>query len=79
MQHQACISLFDRSRSLHERLFSGREEERLRFHNWLIYNSGYKDLLKEHSALARIIANGVDLWVNDTSQLLKRLTKISMR
>ena len=75
MQHQACISIFDRSRSLHERLFSGREEERLRFHNWLINNAGYKDLLKEHSALARIIANGVDLWVNDTSQLLKRLKK----
>ena len=75
MQHQFCVQVFKRTQALHQKLNRRGEEKGNHFEFWLIAEEGYKSLLREHSSLARIIAQGIELWVNDTSRLLKRIKK----
>ena len=75
MQHQLCIQVFRRTQALHEKLNRRGEAKDNHFELWLITEEGYKSLLREHSSLARIIAQGIELWVNDTRRLLRRIMK----
>lgn len=72
MQHQSCEALFRRTQSLHTNLARGSNLQEHAFADWLIDDGGYKTLLREHSALARLIAQGIEFWVRDTSLLIQR-------
>ena len=72
MQHQSCEALFRRTQSLHANLARYGKSPEHAFADWLINDGGYKTLLTEHCALARLIAQGIEFWVKDTSQLVKR-------
>ncbi len=75
MQHQSCLRLFRRTKELHHNLEQTNNEESHGFARWLIREKGYKKLLHEHCALARLIAHGIECWVKDTSQLIQRFTQ----
>ena len=75
MQHRSCEALFRRTHNLHANLARRTNQQEQSFEGWLIYDGGYKTLLREHSALARLIAQGVEFWVRDTRQLIQRFNQ----
>ena len=75
MQHRSCEALFRRTHNLHVNLARRTNQQEQSFEGWLIYDGGYKTLLREHSALARLIAQGVEFWVRDTRQLIQRFNQ----
>lgn len=75
MQHQSCMRVFNRTRNLHKNLYRTDNEEGYCFTSWLTNEGGYKKLLQEHCALARLIAEGIEFWVHDTTQMLQRFSK----
>ena len=67
MQHP-----FRRTKKLLAQLSDQEEQKNTSFSQWLIEENGYKNLLAKHCALARLIAESIECWVNDTSLFLKR-------
>ena len=72
MQHRSCRALFRRTQNLHANLARRTNQQEISFASWLINEKGYKTLLREHCALARLIAQGIEFWVRDTRQLIQR-------
>ena len=72
MQHRSCRALFRRTQNLHANLGRRTNQQEISFASWLINEKGYKTLLREHCALARLIAQGIEFWVRDTRQLIQR-------
>ena len=72
MQQRLCNALFRRTKKLLAQLSDQEEQKNTSFSQWLIEENGYKNLLAKHCALARLIAESIECWVNDTSLFLKR-------
>ena len=75
MQHRSCRALFRRTQNLHANLARRTNQQEISFASWLINEKGYKTLLREHCALARLIAQGIEFWVRDTRQLIQRFNE----
>lgn len=75
MQQQSCAQLFRRTKNLHHNLEQQGNIKGDIFAKWLIQEKGYKQLLQEYCALARLIAQGIECWVRDTKQLIQRFAQ----
>ena len=83
MQHRSCEALFRRTHNLHANLARRTNQQEQSFEGWLIYDGGYKTLLREHSALARLIAQGLNSGFeihvsssNDSIKIKKELANL---